>query len=58
VYHCDTVEEAASHALAGHCIAVPKNLEGGGVRLDTSRVLGRPDPLGNWARRLFPGEND
>lgn len=57
VYHCEDVREAEKHALAGHCIAVPKNLRGGGVDLDTSHSLGRPDPIGDWARRLFPGED-
>jgi diguanylate cyclase (GGDEF)-like protein len=52
VYHCDTVEEAASRALAGQCIAVPKPLTDGGVE---SHSLGKPDPLGDWAWRLFPG---
>lgn len=53
VYRCDTVEEATAQALAGHCIAIPKSLSDGGVE---SAQLGRPDPVGSWARRLFPDD--
>lgn len=52
VYRCDTVADAESRARAGQCVAVPKPLTDGGVE---SLVLGRPDPLGDWSRRLFPG---
>jgi diguanylate cyclase (GGDEF)-like protein len=53
VYHCKTVAEAASHALAGQCIAIPKYLSDAGVESDLG---GRPDPLAEWAERLFPPE--
>jgi len=56
VYHCETVRDAESHAKAGHCIAVPNKLAGGAVNLDTSRYVGRPDPVGDWAEMLFPDE--
>lgn len=52
VYHCDTVDEAGTRALAGQCIAIPKELSGGG---ETLAMLGRPDPIGMWAERLFQG---
>jgi hypothetical protein len=52
VYRCDTVEQAASRALAGQCIAIPHQLTDGGVE---NMEMGRPDPLGDWSRRLFPG---
>lgn len=53
VYYCDTVEDAASRARAGECIAVPKALSDNDAE---NLTLGRPDPLGNWARRIFPDE--
>jgi len=52
VYYCDTVEQAAARAVAGQCIAVPHPLTDGGVK---RVMLGRPDPVGDWAERLFPG---
>lgn len=51
VYYCDTVADAESRARAGQCIAVPKRLSDGGVQ---SEALGRPDPVQDWAGRLFP----
>ncbi len=54
VHFTDSVPEAEALARRGECIAVPKRLSGGGISLDTSNMLGRPDPLGNWAARLFP----
>ena len=53
VYHCDTVAEAASRARAGQCIAIPKPLSDGGV---PSEAMGRPDPLADWAERVFPDD--
>jgi hypothetical protein len=50
VYYCDTVADAETRALAGQCIAIPKQLSDGGV---ASEVLGRPDPVRDWAGRLF-----
>jgi len=52
VYYCDTVADAESRALAGQCIAIPKRLSDGGVE---SCTLGRPDPVQDWAGRLFSG---
>ncbi|WP_346674005.1 GGDEF domain-containing protein [Nannocystis sp. SCPEA4] len=50
VYYCNTVADAESRALAGQCIALPKPLSDGGVH---SEMLGRPDPVQDWAARLF-----
>lgn len=50
VYRCSTVDEAASRALAGQCVAIPKELSDGGV---DEAALGRPDPAALWANRLF-----
>jgi hypothetical protein len=50
VYHCDTVADAETRALAGQCIAIPKHLSDGGVE---SLALGRPDPVQTWADHLF-----
>lgn len=51
VYYCGDVATAAERARAGQCVAIPKELSDGGVE---SLVLGRPDPVGMWAERLFP----
>jgi len=51
VYFCDTIADAETRALAGQCIAIPKALSDGGG--GESEVLGRPDPVGEWAGRLF-----
>lgn len=51
VYHCDTIADAETRAFAGQCIALPRALsDGGGV---DEAVLGRPDPVREWAGRLF-----
>ncbi|MFY0536122.1 diguanylate cyclase [Nannocystis pusilla] len=50
VYYCDTVKDAETRALAGQCIAIPKQLSDGGVE---SHAMGRPDPTSDWAGRLF-----
>lgn len=52
VYYCDTVADAETRALAGQCIAIPKQLSDGGVE---SHAMGRPDPVADWAGRLFSG---
>ncbi|WP_434420327.1 diguanylate cyclase domain-containing protein [Nannocystis pusilla] len=52
VYYCDTVADAETRALAGQCIAIPKQLSDGGVE---SHAMGRPDPTSDWAGRLFSG---
>ncbi len=50
VYYCNTIADASSRAKAGECIAVPKEIANGVASRD---VLGRPDPVGDWAWRLF-----
>ncbi|MDC0716652.1 FHA domain-containing protein [Nannocystis bainbridge] len=50
VYYCETVADAEVRAFAGQCIAIPKPLTDGGVR---TVQLGRPDPVRDWADRLF-----
>ncbi|TKD06515.1 hypothetical protein [Polyangium fumosum] len=56
VYFCEKGRVAAAHARAGDCIAVRRDLRDKDVNLDTRTMLGRPDPLGNWARDLFPDD--
>lgn len=53
VYYCGDVAAAAERARAGQCVAIPRELSDGGVE---SLVLGRPDPVGDWAERLFPDD--
>ncbi|MDI1445042.1 hypothetical protein [Polyangium sp. 6x1] len=48
VYLCNRGADAAAHAEAGRCIAVPR---------ERSLVLGRPDPNGDWANAMFPGDD-
>lgn len=50
VYYCETVADAEVRAFAGQCIAIRKPLTDGGVQ---TLALGRPDPVGQWADRLF-----
>ncbi|HVK71378.1 MAG TPA: hypothetical protein VM694_43295 [Polyangium sp.] len=56
VYFCESGRVAAAHARAGDCIAVPRELSDRDVHLSTRNVLGRPDPIGDWARSLFPDD--
>lgn len=58
VYYCDTIADAETRALAGQCIAVPKQLAEDD---DEGLVLGRPSPVRDWGSRLFttgPGSRD
>ncbi|MDC3952554.1 hypothetical protein [Polyangium jinanense] len=48
VYLCSRGRDATAHAQAGHCIAVPR---------ERSLVLGRPDPNGDLANAIFPGDD-
>ncbi len=54
VYHCERAKEAQAHALAGHCISVPKDLADGSVSLDVRHYLGMPDPIGDWMAQFMP----
>ncbi|MDI1478074.1 hypothetical protein [Polyangium sp. y55x31] len=56
VYFCESGRVASAHARAGDCIAVPRNLRDRDVNLDTRTMLGRPNPLGEWSRDLFPDD--
>jgi hypothetical protein len=56
VHRCDSVREAEAHAKQGHCIAVPGELVATVDGHDARHVLGRPDPIGDWATRLFREE--
>lgn len=51
VYYCGTVAEAETRAFAGQCIAIPRRLSDGGI--ESEPQLGRPDPVRDWADRLF-----
>ncbi len=53
VYYCATRAEAEAHARAGHCITVPAQLAGAVAAEVTQDVLGRPDPVEMWGRRIF-----
>lgn len=54
VYQCATVPEAESHARAGHCIAVSRDLVHDGAGRNYDNMVGRPDPIGDWAEKMFP----
>jgi uncharacterized protein (TIGR02996 family) len=54
VYQCATVKEAEAHARAGHCIAVPLEIVHSGAARNYKNMLGRPDPIGDWAEKMFP----
>jgi hypothetical protein len=56
VYHCGSVSEAEARARDGECIAVPGELVATIDGYDARQVLGRPDPIGRWAERLFGDE--
>lgn len=51
VYYCATIADAETRAYAGQCIAIPKELSNGG--LEGRDVLGRPDPVRDWADHLY-----
>lgn len=56
VHHCASAREAEAHARDGHCIAVPRALVTTLDGRDTRHILGRPDPIGDWAARIFDDE--
>lgn len=56
VYHCATVNEAQAHAVAGHCISVSNALVEKGVGRSYHNTVGRPDPVQDWANKLFPAD--
>lgn len=56
VYLCATLDEAAAHARAGHCISVPSQLAGVVHRKYEERtrmVTGRPHIPSYWAADIF-----
>jgi two-component system cell cycle response regulator len=58
VYYCGTIADAETRALAGQCIAIPRQLA---EEDDEGAVLGRPSPAPDWGSRLFtlgPGSRD
>lgn len=56
VHQCSTVQDAESHARAGHCIAVPNSLVEKAAGRNYQNMVGRPDPIGDWSEKLFPDE--
>jgi hypothetical protein len=56
VHRCDSLAEAEAHARRGDCIAVPRDLVAGIDGFDARHMVGRPDPVGHWAERLFRDE--
>ena len=50
VHYCDTIADAETRALAGQCIAIPKQLAEDD---EEEAVLGRPSPSRDWGSRLF-----
>ena len=55
VHLCETVAEAEALALRGECVAIDRALAGHARNEATQMVLGRPDPLDFWARRIIDG---
>lgn len=53
VYHCTSVREAEAFAREGRCIAVPGVLVARAGRFDAGTTVGRPDPVADWAERIF-----
>ena len=53
VYFCDSVEEAERHALAGHCITVPRHVTAAAGEEQLGHYTGMPDVHDLWAERLF-----
>lgn len=53
VYRCDSVDEAAMHAQAGHCVALPAALASETGQPGARIVVGRPDWNEMLARQIF-----
>jgi hypothetical protein len=53
VHLCTSREEAELRARRGDCIAVPAGLAGEIARDVTRMITGRPDPVAEWAERVF-----
>lgn len=54
VYRIHSPEELRRRARLGQCVAVPAALASTEQHAATADLLGRPDPLACWARRVFP----
>jgi hypothetical protein len=53
VFRCGTFAEAERHALAGDCISVPGRLLSAAHERYCKDVVGRPDAVEVWGRRIF-----
>ncbi len=58
VFRCVTPQEATSRALAGQCIAVDPGMAVQCATTTPGLMVGRPDYVAMWARRLFPQAPD
>jgi len=56
VYHCASVREAEAFARQGRCVAVPGVLVARSGRFAAGTAVGRPDPVAEWAERIFGDE--
>lgn len=54
VHFTDDLVEAEAHARAGRCITVPAKLAQSASGRNYTMITGRPDPIGDWATKLFP----
>lgn len=54
VYFETRAADAARRARDGQCIAVPRRLAETASGMDARFMVGRPDPVGDWARQIFP----
>ncbi|MEZ4466381.1 MAG: hypothetical protein R3F60_03355 [bacterium] len=50
VHLCPTVAAVRTHAQAGHCVCIPRGLIAEAIR----NMLGRPDPVADWAEAFLP----
>lgn len=53
VYWCPTVEAVAERAVQGACVAVPAALVIEGADQGPSCMIGHPDYLAMWSKRIF-----
>ena len=56
VYHCASVEEAEERAKQGQCIAVSKATLHPLSQELTQMMVGRPDPIQLWGKRIFSAQ--
>lgn len=53
VYQCASVREAEAFGREGRCVAVSAEMVARTGSLDAGTFVGRPDPVADWAERIF-----